>query len=70
MRKIPTILANELNVKNIKGYFEKKVTKFGTGAKIDAPKEYLGKKVIILVCDEENIGDNPKAGQENKKDEK
>ena len=29
--------------------FEKKVTKFGTGAKIDAPKEYLGKKVVVLV---------------------
>ena len=70
MRKIPTILTNELNVKNIKGYFERKVTKFGTGAKIDAPKEYLGKKVIILVCDDGNAGDNPKAGQENKKDEK
>ena len=62
MRKIPLIHSNELNVKNIKGYFERKVTKFGTGAKIDAPKEYLGKKVIILVCDEE--------GSEKAKDEK
>ena len=52
MRKIPTILTNELSVKNISGYFERTVTKFGTGAKIDAPKDYLGKKVIILVCNE------------------
>jgi putative transposon-encoded protein len=29
--------------------FEKEITKFGTGAKIDAPKEYLGKKVYVLV---------------------
>jgi len=31
-------------------FFEKKITKFGNGAKIDAPKEHLGKKVIVLVC--------------------
>ena len=32
--------------------FEKSITKFGNGAKIDAPKDYLGKKVIILVCND------------------
>jgi putative transposon-encoded protein len=30
-------------------FFEKKITKFGNGAKIDAPKEHIGKKVIVLV---------------------
>ena len=50
MRKIITTISNQITVKNIQGYFEHTVTKFGTGAKIDAPKEYLGKKVIILVC--------------------
>jgi len=40
---------NEITVKNIRGYFEKRVTKFGTGAKIDIPKEHLGKMVVILV---------------------
>ena len=49
MRKIPIIKANEITVHNIRGYFEKKATKFGTGAKVDIPKEYLGKKVFILV---------------------
>ena len=29
--------------------YEKTITKFGTGAKIDAPKEFIGKKVYILV---------------------
>lgn len=52
MRKIKTTIANKISVKNIKGYFEHTITKFGTGAKIDAPKEYLGKKVIILVSEE------------------
>jgi len=29
--------------------FEKAVTKFGSGAKIDAPKEFLGRKVYVLI---------------------
>jgi len=49
MRKIKTTISNEIKVKNIKGYFEHKVTKFGTGAKIDCPKKYLGSEVVVLV---------------------
>ena len=29
--------------------FEKTVTKFGTGAKIDCPGQFLGKKVYVLI---------------------
>ncbi len=43
--------SNTITVKNIHGYFEKAITPFGNGAKIDAPKEHLGKKVIVLVID-------------------
>ena len=42
----------ELRVAGIEGFFKKKVTKFGTGAKIDCPKEYLGKTVYVVVCRE------------------
>ncbi|MBI4981494.1 DUF2080 family transposase-associated protein [Candidatus Woesearchaeota archaeon] len=49
MKKIKTTISNEIKVKNIRAYFEKTVTQFGNGAKIDAPKEYIGEKVIILV---------------------
>jgi len=52
MGKIEVKFSNELSVKNICGYFEREVNKFGTGAKIDAPKEYLGKKVIVIVREE------------------
>ena len=51
MRKIPFIYSNEISIKNIKGYFERRVNKFGTGAKVDIPKEHLGKKVVVLVYD-------------------
>ena len=49
MRKIQTTISNEIKVENIKGYFERKVTKFGTGAKIDCPKEYLCCEVVVIV---------------------
>lgn len=29
--------------------YEKEITKFGTGAKIDAPKNLIGKKVYVLI---------------------
>ena len=51
MKRIKQDVSNEITVKNIKGYFEKTVTKFGNGAKIDAPKEHIGKKVIVLVVE-------------------
>ena len=29
--------------------YEKTINKYGTGAKIDAPKEFLGRKVYVLI---------------------
>lgn len=49
MRKIE-VVKGKLNLKDdIEAVYEKTVTKFGSGAKIDALKEHLGKKVYILV---------------------
>ena len=49
MRRIEITAVNEISIKNIRGYFERRINRFGTGAKIDAPKEHLGKKVVVLV---------------------
>ena len=49
MKKIELEVKSELKLKNIKGFLEKTVTSFGTGAKVDCPKEYLGKKVILVI---------------------
>ena len=35
----------------ILGFFEKRVTRFGNGAKIDCPKEFLGKRVYVVICE-------------------
>lgn len=34
------------------GLVRKKVTKFGTGAKVDCPKKYLGKTAYLIICQE------------------
>lgn len=41
----------ELSLNNIKGFIKRKVTKFGTSAKVDCPKEYLGKEVYLVILE-------------------
>jgi putative transposon-encoded protein len=52
MAKVKLNIQSELKLKSIKGFIEKTITKFGTGAKVDAPKEFLGKKVYVLIRDD------------------
>jgi len=37
---------------NVIGFYRKTVTKFGTGAKIDCPKQFLDKTVYVVVCND------------------
>ena len=37
---------------NVIGFFQKTVTPFGNGAKIDCPKEFLGRTVYVVVVEE------------------
>ena len=52
MKRVKLEKTTEMTIKGISGFIIKKVTKFGTGAKVDCPKEYLGKTVYLVVCDE------------------
>ncbi|MEM4089971.1 MAG: DUF2080 family transposase-associated protein [Thermoplasmatales archaeon] len=49
IKKRPLTPANTLEIKGLEGYFVRTVTKFGNSAKIDCPKEYLGRTVYIVV---------------------
>ena len=42
----------KLTIKNIRGFFKRKVKPFGTSARVDCPKEFLGKTVYLVICDE------------------
>lgn len=49
MRKVNFNKKTELKVRGIVGFMIKKVTPFGTGAKVDCPKEYIGNEVYLIV---------------------
>ncbi|OWP56282.1 MAG: hypothetical protein B2I17_06785 [Thermoplasmatales archaeon B_DKE] len=49
MKRVQVKETNEITVLNIEAYMERTVTKFGSGAKVDCPKEYLGKKVYLII---------------------
>jgi putative transposon-encoded protein len=49
MRKIKMISKTEITVKGIEGFLKRMVTPFGNGAKVDCPKEYLGKEVYLII---------------------
>jgi putative transposon-encoded protein len=53
MKKIPMIPETELKISNIRGFYIKKVTRFGTSAKVDCPKEHLGKTVYLVILNNE-----------------
>ncbi|MGA3061203.1 MAG: DUF2080 family transposase-associated protein [Candidatus Bathyarchaeia archaeon] len=51
-KKIVFEPATEIKVTGIIGFLKRKVTSYGTGAKVTCPKEYLGKTVHLVIVDE------------------
>jgi putative transposon-encoded protein len=49
MKKVELQVQNHLEIDNIDGFFIRKVTKFGNGAKVDCPREYLGRTVYLVI---------------------
>lgn len=38
-----------LEVDGVEGFFVRKVTKFGNSAKVDCPRQYLGRTVYLVI---------------------
>lgn len=51
MKRIKFNKRTELKVRGIVGFIIKRVTPFGSGAKVDCPKEYLGREVYLIITD-------------------
>lgn len=49
MKRVPFTPSTELTIKGIQGFYIRKVTRFGNSAKVDCPKEHLGKTVYLVV---------------------
>lgn len=52
MKKVRIIEKSRLILKGIRCFLEREVKPFGTSARIDFPKEFIGKKVYVVVADE------------------
>ena len=50
-REIKGMSGGKLHIKddNVVMIYEKKVTRYGNGAKVDAPKKYLGKRAYVII---------------------
>ena len=42
-------MTNRLEIEGIQGLFVKTVTRFGTSAKVDCPKEFIGRTVYFVI---------------------
>jgi len=51
MKRVKIITKSSLILKGIKCFLEREVKPFGTSARIDFPKEFIGKKVYVVVSD-------------------
>jgi putative transposon-encoded protein len=49
MKKVEIEPKTRISVDGIEGFIRRKVTKFGSGAKVDCPKEYLGREVYLII---------------------
>lgn len=53
MKKVKIEKASKLTLENIDGFVARRVTPFGTSAKVSCPKEYLGRKVYLVFVKDE-----------------
>jgi len=52
MKRVNIINKTTLTLKGIKCFLQREVKPFGTSGRIDFPKEFIGKKVYVIVADE------------------
>ena len=51
-RKARFEATKELRLNGILGFMKRRVTPYGTGAKVDCLKEYLGRTAYVVITDE------------------
>ncbi len=51
-RKVKLETRTRLVVENMIGFMKRRVTPYGTGAKVTCPKEFLGKTAYLVITNE------------------
>ena len=54
MNKVKIESKSKIILENVKGFMIRKVVPVGNSAKVSCPKEYLGKKVYLVITDDKN----------------
>lgn len=49
MKRVKIETKTKLIVEGIEGFYKRKVTPFGNSAKVDCPREHLGKEVYLII---------------------
>lgn len=49
MKRVKIEAKNKLIIEGIRGFYIREVTPFGNSAKVDCPKEHIGKKVYLVI---------------------
>lgn len=49
MKKLKLNTKTKLIISNIEGFFKRKVVPVGNSAKVNCPKEYLGRDVYLVI---------------------
>lgn len=52
MKKVKIYKKSTLILRGIKCFLEREVKPFGTSGRIDFPKEFIGKKVYVVIANE------------------
>ena len=52
MKRTPITATTKLTIQNIIGFYVRTVTKLGNSAKVDCPKEHLGKNAYLVILDD------------------
>jgi putative transposon-encoded protein len=55
-RKVEFEAKTRLTVEGIAGFMKRKVTPYGTGAKVTCPKEFLGMTAYLVITNERKNG--------------
>jgi putative transposon-encoded protein len=49
MKKVSIETKTKLIIEDMEGFYKRKVTPFGNSAKVDCPREHLGKEVYLII---------------------
>lgn len=49
MKRVKVTAKTRIVITGVEGFFRRTVTPFGNGAKVDCPKEYLGRGVFLVI---------------------